>query len=140
MRGFLSRIKRVARIFGFILITMHSLSLCLCTAAALLAQPAFEFWPGATYDPAIPTFQKVLGFEPGSRFATHADLIRYLEALSAAAPNRLKVIEYGKSWEDRKLVYAVIGSEANMRRLPEIQASMKKLRDPRTTSDPDANA
>lgn len=117
---------------------MRSLPLCLCTAAALLAQPAFEFWPGAAYDPAIPTFQKVLGFEPGSRFATHANLIRYLEALSAAAPNRLKVIEYGKSWEGRKLVYAVIGNEANMRRLPEIQASMRKLRDPRTTSEPDA--
>ena len=117
---------------------MRSLLLCFCTAAALSAQPSFEFWPGAAYDPAIPTFQKILGFEPGSRFATHADLIRYLEALSAAAPNRLKVIEYGKSWQGRKLVYAVIGSEANMRRLPEIQASMKKLLDPRKTAETDA--
>ena len=117
---------------------MRSLSLCICTAAALFGQPAFEFWPGAAYDPAIPTFQKVLGFEPGSRFATHIDLIRYLEALAAAAPHRLKVVEYGKSWEGRKLVYAVIGSEANMRRLPEIQASMKKLLDPRKTAEADA--
>ena len=62
---------------------MRSLLLCLCTASALLAQSNFEFWPGATYDPAIPTFQKVLGYEPGSRHATHADLIKYLEALAA---------------------------------------------------------
>ncbi|MBL8238120.1 MAG: peptidase M14 [Bryobacterales bacterium] len=117
---------------------MRTLLLCLCTAVALSAQSNFEFWPGAAYDPAIPTFQKVLGFEPGSRHATHAELIRYLEALSAAAPNRLKVVEYGASWERRKLVYAVIGSEANMRRLPEIQASMKKLLDPRKTTEAEA--
>jgi hypothetical protein len=118
---------------------MRPFLLCLCTAAALLAQSSgFEFWPGATYDPAIPTFQKVLGYEPGSRHATHADLIRYLEALSAAAPAKLKVVEYGKSWEGRKLVYAIIGSEANLRRLPEIQASMKKLLDPRKTSEAEA--
>ena len=117
---------------------MRSLLLCLCTAVALFAQSNFEFWPGATYDPAIPTFQKVLGYEPGSRHATHADLIKYLEALSAAAPNRIRLFEYGKSWEGRKLVYAVIGSEANIRRLPEIQASMKKLLDPRKTSEAEA--
>jgi hypothetical protein len=118
---------------------MRPFLLCLCTAAALFAQSSrFEFWPGATYDPAIPTFQKVLGFEPGSRHATHDDLIRYLEALAAAVPGKLKVVEYGKSWEGRKLVYAVIGSEANMRRLPEIQASMKKLLDPRKTAEAEA--
>lgn len=117
---------------------MRSLLLCLCTAVALSAQSAFEFWPGAVYDPAIPTFQKVLGFEPGSRFATDVELIRYLETLAAAAPGRMKVFEYGQSWERRKLVYAVIGSEANMRRLPEIQASMKKLTDARKTSEAEA--
>jgi hypothetical protein len=117
---------------------MRPYLLCLCTAAAVFAQSAFEFWPGATYDPSIPTFQKVLGFEPGSRFATHAELVHYLNALAAAAPGRMKVVEYGQSWEGRKLVYAVIGSEANMRRLPEIQAAMKKLRDARTTSESEA--
>ena len=104
---------------------MRFLLLCLSATAALFAQSSFEFWPGATYDPAIPTFQKVLGFEPGSRHATNTELIHYLEALSAAAPNRIKVFEYGKSWEGRKLVYAVIGSEVNMRRLPEIQGWRK---------------
>lgn len=117
---------------------MRSLLLCLCTAVALSAQSKFEFWPGAVYDPAIPTFQNVLGFEPGRGMAKEVDLIRYLEALAAAAPGRVKVVEYGKSWEGRRLVYAVIGNEANMRRLPELQASMKKLLDPRKTSEAEA--
>lgn len=117
---------------------MRLILLSFCAAVAALAQPSFEFWPGAVYDPAIPTMQKVLGFEPGTRIATHEEIGRYLEALAAAAPGRMKVLTHGKTWEGRRLIYAVIGSEANMKRLPEIQASMKKLRNPRKSSDAEA--
>jgi hypothetical protein len=95
-------------------------------------------WPGAQYDPAVPTIKKVLGYEPGERIAPHAHLMKYFEALAAAQPNRVKLIEYTKSWEGRKLIIAVVGNEANIKRLPEIQAGMKKLADPRKTSDADA--
>jgi hypothetical protein len=64
--------------------------------------------------------------------------MKYFEALAAAQPNRVKLIEYTKSWEGRKLIIAVVGNEANIKRLPEIQAGMKKLADPRKTSDADA--
>lgn len=101
------------------------------------AQPSFQFWPGASYDPAIPTIRQVLGHEPGERITPAEGLVRYLEALAAASP-RLKVLEYGQSWEGRKLVYAAIGSEANMKRLPEIRAGMQKLADPRKTSAAEA--
>jgi len=107
-------------------------------ALALPAQPAFEFWPGSSYDPAVPTVQKVLGHEPGHHLATHLEMRKYYDALAAYAPNRVKVFEYGQSWEGRKLIYAVIGNEANMRRLPEIQANMKKLNDARKTSEAEA--
>jgi hypothetical protein len=89
--------------------------------------------PGAQFDPAIPTMEKVLGYGPGDRIAPHADLMKYMEALAAAAPSRMKLFEYAKSWERRKLVYAVIGSEANIRRIAEIKASMQRLQDPRKT-------
>jgi hypothetical protein len=61
-----------------------------------------------------------------------------MEALAAAAPARMKVFEYGKTWEGRKLVYAVIGSAANVKRLSAIQAAMQRLADPRRTSEPEA--
>ncbi len=102
------------------------------------AQPRFEFWPGAVYDPQVPTHQKVLGYEPGQRISSHANLIRYMEELAAAAPSRMKVYEYARTWEGRKLVYAVVSSEANIRRLDEIRASMKRLADPRATPDAEA--
>ena len=96
-----------------------------------LAQPKLEFWPGTQYDPAVPTFQKVLGYGPGERISSHTNLMRYMEALAQAAPARMKVFEYARSWEDRKLVYAAIGSEANIRRLDSIKAAMQKPGDPR---------
>ena len=107
-------------------------------ASALGGEPAYEFWPGASYDARIPTIQQVLGYAPGERITTPADIVRYLEALAAAAPSRIKVFEYGRSWEGRKLVYAVAGSEANLKRLAEIRAGIKRLADPRKTPEGEA--
>ena len=110
---------------------MKSCLLALLIVPFALAQPKLEFWPGTQYDPAIPTMQKVLGYGPGERISSHANLMRYMDALAQAAPTRMKVFEYARSWEDRKLVYAAIGSEANLRRLDAIKAAMQKPGDPR---------
>src|SRR5438067_1658140 len=109
-------------------------------AAMLSLIPAYgqkpvEFWPGATYDSKIPTLHHVLGHEPGDKVSSHAGLVKYMEALAAAAPTRMKVFEYGESWEGRKLIYAAIGSEPNMRRLPEIKSAIQRLADPRKTTE-----
>lgn len=114
------------------------LLLTLLVAAAAFAQPKFEYWPNTQYDPAIPTARSVLGYDIGDRVSSHANLMRYMDALAAAAPARMKVFEYAKSWEGRRLVYAAVGSEQNLKRLPEIQAAMKRLYDPRKTSESEA--
>ena len=92
------------------------------------------FFPGADYDPAIPSFQDVLGYEPGERMTWHRDAIRYFEALEAAAPDRIRVETYAQSWEGRELVYAVVTSAENMARIDDVKAGMQRLRDPRRTS------
>ena len=97
------------------------------------AAQKFEFWPGAKYDPAIPTVEKVLGHEAGIRIAPHADIVRYFEALAAAAPSHIRLFEYAKSWEGRRLIYVAISSEANIRKLDEIKTVQKRLADPRKT-------
>jgi len=109
----------------------------LAAALPLLAQK-FEYWPGARYDPATPTVEKVVGFPAGERLASHAKVVQYFEALAAANPGRMKVFEYGKTWEGRRLIYAAIGSEANIRRLSELKASVQKLADPRKTPQAEA--
>src|SRR5437764_13085449 len=105
---------------------------------AAFAQNPAELWPGATYDSKIPTLKQVVGHEAGEKVTSHAGLVKYMEALAAAAPTRMKVFEYGESWEGRKLIYAAIGSEANMRRLPEIKSAIQRLADPRKTTEADA--
>ena len=117
---------------------MRFVSLLLLSLSLLAQKKTVDMWPGAQYDPAIPTVKKTLGFEIGERIASHANLMKYFEALAAAQPNRVKIIEYAKTWEGRKLIVAFVGSEANIKRLPEIQAGIKKLADPRKTSDAEA--
>ncbi len=111
--------------------------------AFLLVMPAYgqkpeDFWPGAAYDSKIPTLHQVLGYEPGEKVTSHAGLMKYMDALAAAAPARMKVFEYGASWEGRKLVYAAIGSEANIRKLAEIKSAIQRIADPRKTPESDA--
>jgi hypothetical protein len=115
------------------------------TAFALLvfsscvsAQSKFEYWPGTTYDPGVPTHRQVLGYDAGDRISSPDEIVRYMQALAAARPDRVKVRDYGRTWEGRRLIYVVVGSAANMRRLDEIKAGMAKLGDPRKTSDAEA--
>jgi hypothetical protein len=114
------------------------LSVLLFIPALTGAEPQFEFWPGAVYDASVPSFSKVLGYLPGERITSHAGILQYFDALSAAAASRIKVFEYGRSWEGRKLIYAVVASESNMKRLAEIRAGMRKLADPGAAADAEA--
>src|SRR6185436_266906 len=41
------------------------------------------------------------------------------------------LVEYGRSWENRRLWYVVVASEANQHRLEQVQAGMQQLADPR---------
>ena len=94
----------------------------------------FEYWPGTEYDPSIPTMKEILGYHTGERITPHAGLMRYLEALESAAPDRVHILEYARSWEGRRLVYAFVGSPDRMGGLADISAGMKRLSDPRQTS------
>ncbi len=112
--------------------------LSLAGAAVGLGQKSFEFWPGTAYDSRIPTVHQVLGYEPGDRVSSHASILRYMDALAAASPGRMKIFEYGQTWEGRKMIYAALGSEANIKKLSEIRAEMQRLADVRKTGEAEA--
>ncbi|MCU0867398.1 MAG: peptidase M14 [Planctomycetes bacterium] len=121
---------------------VHAVAAIAAFAAALAAQvpdpaplPDRPFAPGVTYDPAIPTLDRVTGHDFGHEVSAHAEVERYLQALAAAAPGRLRLVEYGTSWQGRKLWYAVVGSERNLGRLEAIQAGMQRLADPRGAAE-----
>jgi hypothetical protein len=104
------------------------------------AAQSFEFFPGAKYDASVPTLKQVVGHEPGERITMHHETERYVNALQQAAPARVKLFKYGETWEGKSLYYLVIGSPENVARLDEIKAGLRKLADPRTTSQAEANS
>ena len=120
---------------------MHLRSLSLATlmffsfCLPLQAQDDFEYWPDTNYDPAIPTIFDVLGYQPGDRITWHRDAIRYFNALAAAAPDRIQLMEYARSWQGRELIYAVISSAENSASLDSAKANMQALADPRITDE-----
>lgn len=108
---------------------------------ARLAHPAgFEYWPGADLDPSMPSPRAVLGHDIGEDIVLSADVRRWFDALAAAAPDRIRLVDYGRSWEGRPLWYAVLGSPANLARLDTIEASMRELGDPRLSDRQRAEA
>ncbi|MDJ0939353.1 MAG: M14 family metallopeptidase [Woeseiaceae bacterium] len=115
----------------------------LLLATLLLAPLAFaddeiDFWPGASYDPAVPTIESVVGHAPGERITWVHDAIRYFEALESAMPDQVSVHRYAQSWEGRDLIYVIISSAENMARIDEVKAGMQALRDPGRTTPAEA--
>ncbi|MBT1451519.1 peptidase M14 [Glaciecola sp. XM2] len=108
-------------------------------SVSLLAQTK-AMWPDAEYSQDIPTVESVLGYSIGERISSHADMLKYFEALQEAAPQRMVINHYAKTWQNRDLIYAVISSPENMAKLEEHQANMQRLSDPRTTSKADAQS
>jgi hypothetical protein len=94
---------------------------------------------GKTFDPAIPTFASVTGFDFGQNITRHADMERYYNALVQAVPARIKLQKIGESYEGRALYYVLISSPENMLRLEELRQDNLKLSDPRKITADEAN-
>ena len=68
---------------------------------------------------AIPVPQSVIGWEPCAdyKLATYEQIEDYFRKLAAAAPERMRLVEMGKTAEGRTQVLGIISSEANIRQL-----------------------
>lgn len=101
---------------------------------------SIAMWPGAQYDRQIPTIEQILGYKIGERITSNEDILRYFDALAQAAPERIKIFNYGQSWEGRKLIYAVIGKPETIAHLEQFAADMQTLADPRKLNNQQAKA
>ena len=108
------------------------------------AQPAGE--PGAVAPPAgllaplsngevvempplderVPRPDAALGYPIGSRFSHWERIAAYFDTLAATSP-RVKVWEYGRTYEGRPLKLAAITSPENLARIDEIRAQRLRL-------------
>jgi len=88
------------------------------------------FPAGADHAPDFPRPESVLGFPVGQKVATPEQILDYARSV-AAASDRVELVEYGRTYEGRPLVYLVISSPDNLARTDEIQSGMAALADPR---------
>jgi hypothetical protein len=108
----------------------------LCGNASVKAE--YDLWPEVKYQPSIPSHKEILGYNVGERITNHADMLNFFDKLQQAAPTRIKVIEYARTWEGRKLIYVAIGSQSNIADLDRFAADMHSLADPRLTDNKQA--
>jgi hypothetical protein len=112
--------------------------LCFLRPWAAAAQEA-PLWPGAKYDPAIPTLKAVLGHDHGEVITTPDGMAQYLQALQKAAPTKTRLFEYAKTWEGRPLWLFVIGNPDRIAKLDQVKADLQRFGDPRRTAAADGD-
>lgn len=109
----------------------------LLLAAFVPGAQRFEFFPGGTYDDSVPTPDSVLGYPLGTFHTNYAGLERWIGALRNS--DRVKIVRYGESVEHRPLHLIIVSSPENLGRLDQVKDAMKRLGDPRVTSDDEAD-
>jgi hypothetical protein len=122
----------------------RALTLLLFAAGPVIsqAQPAatdfirddrnFTFYDRGPYRPNVPRPESILGYEVGAMNTQYAAQERVLLAIANAAPDRVRVQEFGTSYERRTMRIFIVSSPENIQRLDAIRADLDKIADPRT--------
>ena len=106
------------------------LALVLCLFAAPASAQSAYFFPGdGDFDPAVPTPQQFLGYEIGSRYTRHDQLVAYFEEL-ARHSDKITVERIGSSYEGRPLLIATVTSAQNQQQLETLRRQHVTLADP----------
>jgi len=71
--------------------------------------------------------EKFLGYPLGSRYTNHYQIVQYFQSVAAAQPEKVKLVNYGKTYEGRPLMLAFISSDENIRNLETIRMNNLRL-------------
>ena len=104
----------------------------LLVAAPLAASLPAGLLPSADHRPEVP--QPALG----ACYTPQDELLAYVRALAAAAPDRVRLTTLNRTEEGREQPFLVITSPENLQRLDELKALNAKLADPRICSEDEA--
>ena len=115
--------------------------LCLFTSLVAGGVSLDYYLPAGTdYDPKVPTPEQFLGWQPGDWHLRSDQVVAYLQAVAAVAPDRVKFEIMGYSHEHKPLVLLTITSPENHRNLEKIRLAHLALLDPSRKSSPDLAA
>ncbi len=87
----------------------------------------FLFQLTAFSQQALLSPEKFLGYSLGSRYTNHYQIVQYFQSVAAAHPEKVKLVNYGKTYEGRPLMLAFISSEENIRNLETIRMNNLRL-------------
>ncbi len=104
----------------------------------VLGQETFDFYGRGPYRDAVPRPDRLLEYAAGTRHTQYAEQQAVLDALMAAAPERVRSELIGVTEEGRPMRVLVISAPENLDRLDEIRADLARLADPAGTSADEA--
>ncbi|MBM3432427.1 MAG: zinc carboxypeptidase [Bacteroidetes bacterium] len=103
---------------------------CLLGYSSVAQDLSYYLPAGVTYDPAVPKPADVIYHEVGEWHVTHDRLVMYMQALSKAVPQRIQLVDMGRTYENRPQVMLIITSPRNHARLEQIRTQHVQLTDP----------
>jgi hypothetical protein len=105
----------------------------LATSGRLFAigEPLDYFLPsGTAYDSRVPTPEQFFGFKVGEWHLRNDQVVAYARAVAAAAPERMRIEEMGRSHELRPLLLITVSSAPHLRDLERLRQQHLDLLDP----------
>ncbi len=121
----------MSRLFKILSLTVSLTAMAFIGAEG--QERSFDFDPGIGYDEAIPSPAEFLGYELGSRYTLHSDVVRYFKKLDEVS-GRLTLRKYGETYEGRGLYYAVVTSEKNHTLISQLKGNNRRLAHPDSLS------
>lgn len=100
--------------------------------SVLRGGPALDYYlpPGTAYDPKVPTPEQFLGWQVGEWHLRSEQVTAYLQAVAAAAPERVKFEVMGHTPERKPLVLLTITAPDHLRNLEKVRQAHLALADP----------
>ncbi|MCB0278718.1 MAG: zinc carboxypeptidase, partial [Calditrichaeota bacterium] len=92
---------------------MHRIYFLIVLVSTIFNQNIYLF-SSTEANSAIRSPKDFLGYEIGDYYTPHYRVVNYFKYLNQAAKNQSKLIEYGKTYEQRSLNILIISSAANM--------------------------
>jgi Zinc carboxypeptidase len=81
---------------------------------------------GAWSQNVLQSPQQFLGYALGERFTPSHQIYRYAEQVAAQMPNKVKIVNYGQTYEKRQLLFVVVSADENIKNLEQIRTDHLK--------------
>src|SRR5690554_1698598 len=104
----IDRMQKIILLLAFLLV--------ISAAYAQTEKIAYYFDPEIVFDTSIPSPEEFLGYPIGSRVTEHSRINAYFEKL-AELSDRTRLIEIGRTHENRKILVLTVSSPENIRNL-----------------------